>query len=74
VRIRGPWDSPRIVPDFEKAIDMNLREERKKAEDRLEREVQERLNITPEEGQSLEDAAKDKLEERAKRELRKLFE
>jgi len=74
VRIRGPWDSPRIVPDLEKAIDMNLKEERKKAEERLEREVQERLNITPEEGQSLEDAAKDKLEDRAKRELRKLFE
>ncbi|HAW45945.1 MAG TPA: AsmA family protein, partial [Roseovarius sp.] len=74
VRIRGPWESPRIVPDLEKAIDMNLKEERKKAEERLEREVQERLNITPEEGQSLEDAAKDKLEDRAKRELRKLFE
>ncbi|RXV67055.1 AsmA family protein [Roseovarius sp. A46] len=74
VRIRGPWENPRIVPDLEKAIDMNLKEERKKAEERLEREVQERLNITPEEGQSLEDAAKDKLEDRAKRELRKLFE
>jgi AsmA protein len=74
VRIRGPWDSPRIMPDLEKAIDMNLKEERKKAEERLEREVQDRLNLTPEEGQSLEDAAKDKLEERAKRELRKLFE
>ena len=74
VRIRGPWSGPRIVPDLEKAIDMNLKEERKKAEDRLEREVQERLDITPEEGQSLEDAAKDKLEDRAKRELRKLFE
>ncbi|WP_104019668.1 AsmA family protein [Roseovarius nitratireducens] len=74
VRIRGPWENPRIVPDLEKAIDMNLKEERKKAEERLEREVQKRLNITPEEGQSLEDAAKDKLEDRAKRELRKLFE
>jgi len=78
VRIRGPWNSPRIVPDLEKAIDMNLKEEREKleneAEERLEREVRERLNITPDEGQSLEDAAREKLEDRAKRELRKLFE
>jgi AsmA protein len=78
VRIRGPWDSPRIVPDLEKAIDLNLKAEREKlekdAEDRLNREVQERLGVAPEEGQSLKDAAKDKLGDRAKRELRKLFE
>ncbi|MFB9148928.1 AsmA family protein [Roseovarius ramblicola] len=74
VRIRGPWESPRIVPDLEKAIDMNLDAEREKAEERLEQEVRDRLDIAPEEGQNLEDAAKDKIEDRAKRELRKLFE
>ena len=78
VRIRGPWENPRILPDLDKAIDVNLQEERgkleEKAEERLEREVQERLGVTPEGGQSLEDAAKDKLEEGAKRELRKLFD
>lgn len=78
VRIHGPWSNPRITPDLEKALDMNLKTERdkleKEAQERLEREVQERLRVTPEEGQDLEDAVKDKLEERAKRSLRKLFE
>ena len=66
--------SPRIMPDLEKAIEMNLDAEREKVEERLEQEIQDRLDVTPGEGQSLEDAAKDKLEDRAKRELRKLFE
>jgi AsmA protein len=70
VRIQGPWESPRIVPDMEKAIDMNLKAEREK----LEEKAKERLGITSQEGQSLEDAARDKLEEGAKRKLRKLFE
>jgi len=78
VRIRGPWANPKIRPDMEKAIDLNLDAERdaleQEAEDRLEREIRERFDITPEEGQSLEDAARDKLEDRARRELRKLFE
>jgi AsmA protein len=78
VRIRGPWENPKIRPDMEKAIDLNLDAERdaleQEAEDRLEREIRERFDITPEEGQSLEDAARDKLEDRARRELRKLFE
>ena len=78
VRIRGPWDNPKIRPDLERAIDLNLDAERdaleQEAEDRLERELRDRLGVTPGEGQSLEDAAKDALEDRAKRELRKLFE
>jgi AsmA protein len=78
VRITGPWASPRIVPDLEKALDLNLKAEREKlqkeAEQRLEREVQERLGVTPQEGQSLEDAVKDKIEDKAVRKLRKLFE
>ncbi len=78
VRIRGPWSNPRITPDLEKAIDVNLKEERKKLEDKAERElnraVEEKLNVIPREGQSTEDAIRDKLEERAKRSLRKLFD
>ncbi|SLN26829.1 putative assembly protein [Roseovarius gaetbuli] len=77
VRIRGPWANPRITPDLEKALDLNLKEERKKletkAKEELNRAVEKKLRVTPEEGQSVEDAVKDKLEERAKRELRKLF-
>lgn len=78
VRIRGPWANPRITPDLEKALDVNLREERKKleakAEEELNRELQKKLNVTPQEGQSTEDAIQDKLEERALRSLRKLFD
>ncbi|MEQ8902730.1 MAG: AsmA family protein [Roseovarius sp.] len=78
VRIEGPWASPRIKPDLEKALDLNLKAEReeleKKAEERLEREVQKRLDVTPQEGQSVEDALKDKLKDKAERKLRKLFD
>ena len=78
VRIRGPWDDPKIRPDLERAIDLNLDAERdaleQEAEDQLERELRDRLGVTRGEGQSLEDAAKDALEDRAKREFRKLFE
>ena len=77
VRIRGPWANPRITPDLEKALDLNLKEERKKleskAKEEINRAVEKELGVTPEEGQSVEDAVKDKLEDRAKRELLKLF-
>ncbi|MDT8326422.1 MAG: AsmA family protein [Roseovarius sp.] len=77
VRIRGPWANPRITPDLEKAIDMNLKEERKKleskAKEEVNRAVEKKLGVSVEEGQSVEDAVKDKLEETAKRKLRKLF-
>jgi len=78
VRIEGPWASPRIKPDLEKALDLNLEAEReeleKKAEERLEREVKKQLDVTPQEGQSVEDALKDKLKDKAERKLRKLFD
>ena len=78
VRIRGPWANPRITPDLEKAIDMNLKEERKKLESKAKKEikraVEKKLGVTVEDGQSVEDAVKDKIEDRAKSELFKLFE
>lgn len=78
VRIRGPWANPRIAPDLEKAIDMNLKEERKKLETKAKKEinraVEKKLGVTVEEGQSVEDAVKEKLEDKAKRKLLKLFQ
>lgn len=78
VRIRGPWANPRITPDLEKAIDMNLKEEQKKLEAKAEKEInralEKELGVTREEGQSTEDALKKKLEEKAKKELFKLFD
>lgn len=77
VRIRGPWADPAIVPDFEKAIDLNLAEEKEELKDRAEEEVRraigKELGVTVEEGQSLEDALEDKLKDEVERGLKKLF-
>lgn len=78
VRIRGPWAGPKITPDLERALDANLEAEREKleaeAEEKLNRAVEKQLDLTPKEGQSTEDALKEKLEDKAIRKLRKLFE
>jgi AsmA protein len=78
VRIRGDWADPRITPDLERALDLNLREERRQLEDeaerRLQRELRERLDLETREGQSLEDAVREKVEDRALKSLRKLFD
>ena len=89
VRVRGPWSNPKITPDLEKALDLNLeaekekleqkvREERKKLEAQAEEEVnkaiEKELGVTVDEGQSLEDAVKKKLEDEAAKGLLKLFE
>lgn len=78
VRIRGPWANPRITPDIEKAIDLNLREEKKelesRARDEIERAIEKELGVTAEEGQSLEDALRDKIEDEAKKGLLRLFD
>ncbi|MBR9650988.1 AsmA family protein [Thalassovita aquimarina] len=69
VRIRGPWSSPKIWPDLEKAIDLNLQDEKKalkeKAETKVKDKLQKELGVEVEEGQSLEDALKKKIEDEA---------
>ncbi len=78
VRIRGPWANPKITPDLEAAIDLNFKEEKKelerKARQEIEREVEKQLGLERQEGQSLEDAAKDALEKELERGLMKLFD
>ena len=77
VRIRGPWASPSILPDLEAAIDLNFKEEveqvKEQAREAVRNKVAEELNIV-DEGQDLEDAAKDKLEDEIKKGLRSLFD
>ena len=63
VRIRGPWADPRIWPDMDKAIDLNLGDEKEQARQVVEDKVRDKLNLPATDGQSLEDAAKEKLEE-----------
>ncbi|MEL6451479.1 MAG: AsmA family protein [Pseudomonadota bacterium] len=81
VRIRGPWSAPSILPDLEAAIDLNLgakiEEEKAKleqqAKDAVREKVAEELGVT-DTGQSLEDAAKSKLEDEVRKGLRSLFD
>lgn len=73
VRIRGPWSDPKIWPDMEKAIDLNLKEETEAVKKKAEEKLKEELKLEPEEGQSLEDATKKKLEEEVIKGLEKLF-
>lgn len=81
VRIRGPWADPSILPDLDKAIDLKLDEKieaekariEARAKEKLREKVTEELGVT-DEGQSLEDAAKQKLEDEVKKGLRSLFD
>ncbi|MHA7851233.1 AsmA family protein [Roseovarius sp.] len=78
VRIRGPWANPRISPDLEAAIDLNFKEQKDeleaKAKEEVNRAVQKELGVTVEQGQSVEDAIKNKVEDELKKELFKLFD
>lgn len=81
VRIRGPWADPSIVPDLEAAIDLRLDEKleaekealKAKAKTQVREKVAEELGVT-DQGQSLGDAAKEKLENEVKKGLRSLFD
>ncbi|MEM7733421.1 MAG: AsmA family protein [Pseudomonadota bacterium] len=78
VRIRGSWDNPSIVPDLEKALEMNLAGEVEKLEDQAEEELRravgKELGVDVEEGQDLEDAVRDAIEDEALKGLRSLFD
>ncbi|MEL7099920.1 MAG: AsmA family protein [Pseudomonadota bacterium] len=78
VRIRGPWSGPRIIPDLEAPIDLNLAAEKEALKDRAEQAVKdkvaEELGVTATDGKSLEEAAKDKLENEVRDGLRRLFD
>lgn len=74
VRIFGPWASPQIKPDLQAAIDLNFAAEKEKAQQKLENKLQEKLGVVREDGQSVEDALKDRVEDELKRKLFKIFE
>ena len=70
VRIFGPWSAPQIKPDLQAALDLNFASEKAKAQQKLE----EKLGIQRQDGQSVEDAVKDKVEDKLKREFFKIFD
>jgi AsmA protein len=85
VSIKGPWSNPRIRPDLEAVINLNMAEEKAKlkvkakeleneAKARAESKISEKLGVVTQEGQSLEEAAKKKLEDKLKGGLLKLFD
>lgn len=77
VRMVGPWSDISIRPDLEAAIDLNFSAEKERieqqAKDALRDKVAEELNVG-DGGQSLEDAAKSKLEDEVRKGLRSLFD
>ena len=78
VRIKGPWPNPSIRPDMKALADENLEEEKQKleqkAQEELDRAVEDKLGVTAEEGESVEDAVKKKAEDKLKKSLKKLLE
>ena len=78
VRIRGPWASPKITPDMKAAIDLNLAEEKKELENKVEEQVKEKLSeelgVEVQEGEKIEDAIGRKVEDEVKKGLLKLLE
>ncbi len=77
VRIYGPWADPSIKPDLNAVVDLNFSAEKERAEEqvkqKLDQKLQEELGVTRLEGQSVEDALKDGIEEKLKNELFKLL-
>ena len=69
VRIFGPWISPKIKPDVQAAIDMNFAKEKDKFRQKLDEKLQQELGVVREEGQSVEDALKQQVEDELKRSL-----
>ncbi|WP_298678826.1 AsmA family protein [uncultured Lentibacter sp.] len=76
VRVSGPWSAPKIRPDLSAAIDLNFKEKKaevkQRAEDALKKKVGEELGVSG--GETVQDAVKQGVEEKLKKELLKIFE
>ncbi|TNF57759.1 MAG: AsmA family protein [Rhodobacteraceae bacterium] len=73
IRIRGPWSGPRIIPDLEEALKLDTSGKVEDVRQQAREKLQEELGVTPQEGQSTEDALRDALEDKAKDRLRRLL-
>lgn len=71
--ITGPWSKLSFALDLKSIADKKIDEQKKKLEDQAKAKAAEALGVTPDDGQSVEDAAKKKLEEEAKKGLSKLL-
>ncbi|MHA6265003.1 AsmA family protein [Arenibacterium sp. CAU 1754] len=77
VRIKGPWSNPSIRPDLEGVMKARADEKIKALEEETKAKAKEKLikelDVQVPEGQSAEEAIKDKLEDEAKKGLLKLL-
>ncbi len=82
VEIKGSWDSPKIIPRLDKAfgrdIELELEEKKDAAREELKAKAREKVEekigvIDKQEGQSTEDAIKQKLEDEVKDKLKSLL-
>ncbi|MDW3225163.1 MAG: AsmA family protein [Paracoccaceae bacterium] len=71
VRFVGPWTDVSIRPDLEAAFDAEIDAKTDELENKAKEKLNEELGITPQPGQSTEDAVKDELKDKL---LRKLFD
>jgi AsmA protein len=76
-RIVGPWANPKIRPELNQALQDELDARRdeleQRAKDKAKAKLQEELGVTVEDGQSVEDALKDRVEDEAKKQLLRLL-
>ncbi len=73
VKIKGSWSNPSVVPDLEEAVKRSFDKEIKAVEDEAKQKLEKELGLEKTEGQSTEDAIKDKLEKEALRGLQNLL-
>lgn len=73
VIITGPWAAPSVRPDLEFLLEQELAGERRAVEERLKQEAEEALGVTRQEGESVEDAVKRKVEEEIGNKLLDIF-
>lgn len=73
VKIKGSWSNPSVVPDLEEAVKRSFDKEIRAVEDEAKQKLEKELGLEKQEGQSTEDAIKDKLEKEALRGLQNLL-
>ncbi|GHH01651.1 AsmA family protein [Pseudodonghicola xiamenensis] len=71
VRVIGPWSAPKFRPDLDAAAKAKLDEQKDALEQKAKDKLKEKLNL--QDGQSTEDAVRQKLEDEARKGILKLL-
>lgn len=73
VRIRGPWSDVSIRPDLNAALKSEVDDLEQDARDALQLKLEKELDVVVGDGEDAEDVFKDRLEDKAKKELLRLL-